>query len=81
MLRELGIDEELEKLSNEVEEEIKELLENGFSSKGWESKCLLGRKAKDKNLEDEQTILNYFDDVIKPNMVKNLKYSYDKSKV
>ncbi len=63
------------------EEEIKELLENGFSSKGWESKCLLGRKAKDKNLEDEQTILNYFDDVIKPNMVKNLKYSYDKSKV
>lgn len=63
------------------EEEINELLENGFSSKGWESKCILGRKAKDKNLEDEQTILNYFDGVIKPNMVKNLKYSYDKSKV
>lgn len=62
-------------------EEIIELLENGFSSKGWESKCLLGRKAKDKSVEDEQIILNYYDNVIKPQMVDNLEYSYKKCKL
>lgn len=62
-------------------EEIIELLENGFSSKGWESKCLLGRRAKDKSVEDEQIILNYYDNVIKPQMVDNLEYSYKKCKL
>ena len=43
------------------EEEKQELIKNGFSSKGWESKCLLGRPAMDKTLEDEETILKYYE--------------------
>lgn len=43
------------------EEEKQELIANGFSSKGWESKCLLGRPAMDKTLEDEEIILKYYE--------------------
>lgn len=49
------VDDELEK---------QELIANGFSSKGWESKCLLGRAAMDKSVEDERIILEYFDNIL-----------------
>ncbi len=49
------------------EEEKQELIENGFSSKGWESKCLLGRQAMDKTPEDEKTILTYYEKVLRKN--------------
>lgn len=45
------------------EEEKQELIQNGFSSKGWESKCLLGRPAMDKTPEDEKIILEYYDEI------------------
>ncbi len=48
------------------EEEKQELIDNGFSSKGWESKCLLGRPAMDKSKEDENLILSYYDTILKP---------------
>lgn len=48
------------------EEEKQELIKNGFSSKGWESKCLLGRPAMDKTLEDEEIILKYYENLLKP---------------
>ena len=47
-------------------EEIGELLKYGLSSKTWESKCLLGREAKEKTNEDEELILNYYESHIKP---------------
>lgn len=47
-------------------EEIKELLKYGLSSKSWESKCLLGREAKEKTKEDENIILDYYESHIKP---------------
>lgn len=47
------------------EEEKQELIENGFSSKGWESKCLLGRPAMDKTANDENSILTYYDTLLK----------------
>lgn len=47
----------------------RELIANGFSSKGWESKCLLGRKAMDKKSEDEEVILNYYDNILKPKVL------------
>ena len=50
------------------QEEIQELIANGLSSKTWESKCLLGRKAKEKSKEDEQLILKYFSKYILPKM-------------
>ena len=46
------------------QKEIEELLENGHSSKTWESKCLIGRPAKDKTEEDEQIIIDYYDKII-----------------
>ncbi len=54
-------------------EEQNELLKSGFSSKGWESKCLLGRTAMEKTPEDEQVILDYYDTVVKPKVLKYLK--------
>lgn len=48
------------------EEEKQELIKNGFSSKGWESKCLLGRPTMDKTLEDEEIILKYYENLLKP---------------
>ena len=53
------------------QKEIEELLENGHSSKTWESKCLIGRPAKDKTEEDEQIIIDYYDKIIEPNVQKN----------
>lgn len=53
---------------------IEELLENGHSSKTWESKCLIGKPAKDKTEEDEQAIIDYYDTVLEPSIQKRLKY-------
>lgn len=55
--------------------EKQELIENGFSSKSWESKCLIGRCAKEKTPEDEKIILDYYNEIIKPKVVKMLKFS------
>ena len=55
------------------QKEIEELLENGHSSKTWESKCLIGRPAKDKTEEDEQIIIDYYDKIIEPNVQKKIK--------
>ena len=55
------------------QKEIEELLENGHSSKTWESKCLIGRPAKDKTEEDEQIIIDNYDKIIEPNVPKKLK--------
>ena len=52
---------------------INELLENGHSSKTWESKCLIGKPAKDKTPEDEEKIINYYDTIIESNIQKKLK--------
>lgn len=54
-------------------QEIKELLKNGYSSKTWESKCLIGRKAKQKTELDKQIIMDYYKKNIEPRMVKILK--------
>ena len=53
---------------------IDELLENGHSSKTWESKCLIGKPAKDKTEEDEQLIIDYYNKVLEPSIQKRLKY-------
>lgn len=53
--------------------EIEELLSNGYSSKTWESKCLIGREAKDKTPEEEQTIVDYYDTILKPSIIKRIK--------
>lgn len=53
---------------------IEELLSSGHSSKTWESKCLIGKPAKDKSEEDEQLIIDYYDTVIEPSIQKRLKY-------
>lgn len=53
-------------------EEKEELIKNGFSSKSWESKCLLGRKAKEKTKEDEKIIISYYEDNIKPKVMKKI---------
>lgn len=52
------------------QEEINELIANGYSSKTWESKCLIGKPAKDKTIEDEEKIISFFDETIKPVMLK-----------
>ena len=54
--------------------EIEELLSNGYSSKTWESKCLIGKPAKDKTEEDERIIINYYDEVLEPVVQKKLEY-------
>ena len=56
------------------QKEIEELLANGYSSKTWESKCLIGKPAKDKSTEDERIILDYYDSVLEPSIQKKLKY-------
>ena len=56
----------------------KEIIEAGFSSKSWESKCLLGRRAMDKTLLDETIILEYFDSFIKPLLDRELQRSLRK---
>lgn len=52
--------------------EKEELIENGFSSRSWESKCLLGRRAKEKNDEDEKIIIDYYEEKIKPKVFKKI---------
>ena len=56
------------------QKEIEELLANGYSSKTWESKCLIGKPAKDKSIEDERIILDYYDSMLEPTIQKKLKY-------
>lgn len=55
------------------EAEKEELIRAGFSSKSWESKCLLGRTAMDKSPEDEARILEYYDNFIKPKILKRVR--------
>ncbi len=57
------------------EAEKNELLQAGFSSKSWESKCLLGKPAMDKTPEDEARILEYYDNVLKPKVLQNVRNS------
>lgn len=45
---------------------IDELLQAGFSAKTWESKCLLGRAAREKSEEEQEEIVKYYKDNIKP---------------
>ena len=58
---------------NDDQQEIEEILANGYSSKTWESKCLIGKSAKDKTDEDKITIIDYYDSVLKPNVLKKIK--------
>ncbi len=58
---------------NDDQQEIGELLDNGYSSKTWESKCLIGKPAKDKTDEDKIAIIDYYDSVLKPNILKKIK--------
>lgn len=58
---------------NDDQQEIEELLANGHSSKTWESKCLIGKPAKDKTDEDKIAIIDYYDSVLKPNVLKKIK--------
>ena len=52
------------------QELIQELLDNSFSSKTWESKCILGRKAKAKTKKDKKLILKYFQQNISPEIIR-----------
>ena len=60
------------------QKEIEELLANGHSSKTWESKCLIGKPAKDKTEEDERVIIDYYDSVLQPAVQKKLKLGNNK---
>lgn len=55
------------------QQEIEELIANGHSSKTWESKCLIGKPAKDKTKEDKETIIDYYDTTIKRKILENIK--------
>lgn len=55
------------------QKEIEELIANGHSSKTWESKCLIGREAKEKTAEDECLIIDYYDSKLLPQIQKILK--------
>lgn len=63
------------------QKEIEELLANGYSSKTWESKCLIGKPAKNKSTEDERIILDYYDSVLEPSIQKKLKYVLNNKKI
>ena len=56
------------------QKEIEELIANNHSSKTWESKCLIGKPAKDKTEEDKQFIINYYDSILKTSIQKKLKH-------
>ena len=58
---------------NDDQQEIEELLDNGYSSKTWESKCIIGKPAKDKTDEDKIAIIDYYDTILKPNILKKIK--------
>ena len=62
------------------QKEIDELIANGYSSKTWESKCLIGKPAKDKSDEDERIIVDYYDSVLQPTIQKKLKYTLSNNK-
>ena len=53
--------------------EIEELISNGYSSKTWESKCLIGKPPKDKNHQDENTIIDYYEEKLIPQILKKIK--------
>lgn len=59
-------------LESDIDEQ-QELLLAGFSAKGWESKCMLGRTPMEKSPEDEKVIIDYFDKEIKPKVLKNIR--------
>lgn len=58
---------------NDDNQEIEELLANGYSSKTWESKCLIGKPAKDKTEEDKIAIIDYYDSILKPQILQKVK--------
>lgn len=45
---------------------IDELLAAGFSAKSWESKCLLGRRAREKSEVEQSEIVKYYKEHIEP---------------
>lgn len=61
--------------SNELEKQ--ELIANGFSSKSWESKCLIGRAAMNKGEKEEKEILAYYD-TLKEKMTLQIKSNLQK---
>lgn len=54
------------------EKEKQELLDNGYSSKTWESKCLIGKPPKDKTEQDEKIILDYYEKELIPKLLKQI---------
>ncbi len=52
---------------------VTELIDNGLSSKTWESKCLLGEAAVEKTKKDEAVIMDYYDKQIHPKILSYLK--------
>jgi len=72
---EFGIQMLFPVLELEPGQEKKELIKAGFSSKSWESKCLLGRTAMEKSAEDEEQILEYYDNILKPKILQNVRKS------
>ena len=74
-LKKLASDNDLELLLpalnlEDDQKEIEELLANGYSSKTWESKCLIGQPAKDKTPEDENVIIEYYEKELIPKVLK-----------
>lgn len=61
--------------SNELEKQ--ELIANGFSSKSWESKCLIGKAAMNKGEKEEKEILAYYD-TLKEKMTLQIKNNLQK---
>lgn len=57
--------------------EKQELIANGFSSKSWESKCLIGRAAMNKGEKEEKEILAYYD-TLKEKMTLQIKNNLQK---
>ena len=86
MLEQLPIIDRISKLSHENgielllpvlnlkddEKEKQELIDNGYSSKTWESKCLIGKPAKDKTKQDEITIIDYYENKLLPKLLKRI---------
>ncbi len=62
----------------EDDEELKEeLISNGYSAKTWESKCLIGKAAKEKTEHDKKVILDYYDKELKPRILEKTKEYYN----
>lgn len=51
---------------------IRELIKSGFSSKTWESKCLLGEASVERCEKDEQVIEDYYNNHIRPKILQHL---------